>query len=857
MIPTYRKTLLALAIAGAALPSHAATLQLSDTGLRIENTRYADSLEITGAFTGSDLPEDADAIYINTATFEQNLVLNANIEANGNDISGVDFMIDGPLGSENRIKGDLVNQGTITLTGQAGSAILLDTFTTIEGDLRNEGTLSVTGEPYLEPSEGAGDRDEMDTAQALDFGDSAVILGNLVNAASGQILAEGREAIAINLEGGLIGGKLVNQGLIQAIGLDAVAIDATEYEGDFVDLAGIENSGRIIAQGEGARALLLDGVSFTGSDAQVINSGLIEATDSAIDIQVVDLDNADTLVIRNSGTLTSQDEAIDAASATVPVHLEWDAGTINGNLIGLSSIAINGDATFNGTDASTDGANIRLKDSGWIDVGSDAPGSSAHLEFGQPHTTIDGNLNVEGNSSLGLSLSSATNPDTAVVAVSGTAQFAKGSQIQLATQGDDFKAQGTTYTLIQAGTLQDEGVSVTSRSALLNVDTYSSGDNRIVARVSTKNQGEVGEVIGQVGGSANARHAGAAFSQVVTGLAQDDPSDPVFQAYVNASQDPAALKTLAEQLTPEVNGGATQAATSGQTLVGNVTGNRTSSLRGASSGDVLQETGVWAQALYSDANQDLRDGVAGFNAYSRGIAIGADGKLNDQITLGLAYSFLHTGVNSDGGNTTDVDGNALTLYGGFEQGNYFVDANLSYGINDNESKRHIAGTTAKGDYDSNVLGASLVGGYTYRLSDRFLVEPRLAARYTWVDIDGYREKGSSAALRVEDQRYEVAELGGGVRVAGNFPFGRGNLQPQLRLMAYHDFAADEAKSTSTFMLGGTPFVTQGARSVRNSYEAGIGADYRLGAVTLGLSYDYVGKSDFNADTFTAKVRYDF
>ncbi|TBV17397.1 autotransporter outer membrane beta-barrel domain-containing protein [Stutzerimonas kirkiae] len=857
MTPTYRKTLLALAITGAALPSHAATLQLSDTGLRIENARYTDSLEITGSFTGSDLSEDTDAIYINTATFEQNLVLNANIAASGTDISGIDFMIDGPLGSENRIKGDLVNKGNITLTGQAGSAILLDTFTTIEGDLRNEGTLSVKGEPYLEPSEGDGDRDELDTAQALDFGDSAVIVGNLVNAASGQIIAEGSEAIGINLEGGRIGGKLINQGLIQVSGFDAVAIDATEYEGDFVDLAGIENSGRIIAQGEGARGLLLDGVSFTGNDAQVINSGLIEATDAAIDIQVVDLDNASTLVIRNSGTLTSQDEAIDAEFATVPVHLEWNAGTINGNLIGLSSMAINGDVSFNGTDASVDGSNIRLKDSGWIDVGSDADNTPAHLEFGLPHTTIVGNLDIAGNSSLGLNLSTATDPGTAVVAVSGTAQFAAGSQIQLAAQGDDFKAQGTTYTLIQAGTLQDEGVSVTSRSVLLNVDTYSSGDNRIVAKVSTKSQGEVGDVIGQIGGSANAQHAGAAFSQVVTGLAQNDPSDPVFQAYVNASQDPAALKTLAEQLTPEVNGGATQAATSGQTLVSNVTGNRTSSLRGASSGDALQETGIWAQALYSDASQDLRDGIAGFNAYSRGIAIGADGKLGDQVTLGVAYSFLHTGVNSDSGNTTDVDGNSLTLYGSFEQGDYFVDANLSYGINDNESKRRVAGTTAKGDYDSSVLGASLVGGYTYRLSDRFLVEPRLAARYTRVDIDGYREKGSSAALRVEDQRYEVAELGAGVRVAGNFPLGRGNLQPQAKLMAYHDFAADEAKSTSTFMLGGTPFVTQGARSVRNSYEAGIGADYRLGAVTLGLSYDYFGKTDFNADTFTAKVRYDF
>ncbi|MDO2068606.1 hypothetical protein Q2415_26100, partial [Escherichia coli] len=69
---------------------------------------------------------------------------------------------------------------------------------------------------------------------------------------------------------------------------------------------------------------------------------------------------------------------------------------------------------------------------------------------------------------------------------------------------------GTTYTLVQAGTLQDEGVSVTSRSALLNVDTVSSGDNQIVAKVSTKGQDEVGDVIGQIGGSANAQRAGAA-----------------------------------------------------------------------------------------------------------------------------------------------------------------------------------------------------------------------------------------------------------------------------------------------------------------------------------------------------------
>lgn len=112
-------------------------------------------------------------------------------------------------------------------------------------------------------------------------------------------------------------------------------------------------------------------------------------------------------------------------------------------------------------------------------------------------------------------------------------------------------------------------------------------------------------------------------------------------------------------------------------------------------------------------------------------------------------------------------------------------------------------------------------------------------------------------MKVKDQRYEVAELGAGFRVAASYPLGQGTLTPQAKLMAFPRFLPLTKPAASTFTLGNTPFVTSGAGAVRNSYEAGIGADYRLGAVTLGLNYDYVGKSGFDADTFSAKVRYDF
>ncbi|MDV6759719.1 autotransporter outer membrane beta-barrel domain-containing protein, partial [Pseudomonas aeruginosa] len=616
MTPKYRKTLLALAISASTLPLAAHALTLTNSGLDSEGNTYTDSTEVTGAFAGSDQP-----LRFYSDTFNHDLVLNAQVQATGDDLNGVDLSYAGDdnnpssIGAPTEVFGNLQNKGSISVNGAGVTGLLIDP-ATIHGNLVNEGTLQVAGGVL-----------EGDGIRGLKFAGQSVLQGDLVNATSGKILADGDEATGIQLKGGTIGGKLINNGLIQVSGTESTGVLAT-YDDDMggpdrVDLGGIENHGSIVASGDDATALRLDGVSFASAPVQVLNTGTIQADDAAIEVGAFDIDGANasnTLVIQNSGSLISQDEAIDASQASGGVHLVWNAGSITGNLIDLSNIEVNGDVTFNGTDASTDGANIRLKDAGWLDVGSDAGNTPAHLEFGQPHTTIQGNLDVAGNSSLGLNLSSATDPNKAVVAVSGTAEFAKGSQIQLAAQGNDFKAQGTTYTLVQAGTLQDEGVSVTSRSALLNVDTVSSGDNQIVAKISTKSQGEVGDVIGQIGGSANAQRAGAAFSQVVTGLAQSNPNDPVFQAYVNASQDPAALKKLAEQLTPEVNGGATQAAASGQTLVSNVTGNRTSSLRGASSGDVLQNTGIWAQALYSDANQDLRDGVAGFNAYSRGLA---------------------------------------------------------------------------------------------------------------------------------------------------------------------------------------------------------------------------------------------
>ncbi len=842
----FRKTLLALAITATALPVGAQTIKLTDAGFISEHKTYEGNLEFTGAYTGSAAE---DAIEFNGNHVKGDLILNTTINSSGNFAGGIDLDAweDGSSWASNQIDGNLINKGSISAVGGGSNALMIDP-ATINGSVINQGLLSATGEPLLDGS-------EMDVARALDF--TGTIKGDLLNDTTGRIIAKGTSAKGINLEGGRIDGKLINNGLIQVTGNGATAIDATtSFNGqnvDMVDLAGIVNNGTIIATGDDAEGIRVDGASFTTAERQIVNTGTIKATDAAIVIGNFDIDvaNRDALWVVNSGTLISEDEAVDASETNKTVYLSLQNGSkVTGNLIDLTSIDVYGNVDFSGTQGN-DGANIRLRQGGWMSVGGET--GSAHLNLVKPHTVLDGSMTVAGNSSLGLNLSTATNPNAAVLKVTGTAEFEKGSQVKLAAKGSDFNAKGNTYRLIEAGKI-DGNINLVSSSALLKVDSYKVQGNKLVATVTGKGADEVNQILVGQGASANSQLALGSLNRDSI-LSKLSANDPLLQAFANA--DEAQLAKLAEQLTPEVNGATTQAATTSQNLVSNVTGSRTSSLRGASSGEAFKDTGVWVQTLYSDASQDLRDGVAGYNAYSRGIAVGADGKLNDNLTLGLAYSFINTDVNGKSGNQTKVDSHAFTLYGGFEQGNYFVDASLSYGLNDNDSKRKIAGTSAKADYDSDLLGLNVVGGYTYHINPQMLVEPRIAARYSLVNIDGYREKGSSAALKVEDQRYEAIELGAGLRVAGEYPLGAGTLQPQARLMAYHDFAADEAKSTSTFLLGSTPFVTSGAKAVRNSYEAGVGADYKLGAVTLGVNYDYIGKSGFDADVFSAKVRYDF
>lgn len=829
----------------------------SPTAIAISNTSIDDGilnsgkLQVTASDTTTGGSNTPAGLGLNGVTTGSNLKNTGTIE-----VSSLD-QADGIRIGNSTLAGSLENDNSISVSGDYIHGIAVYAGSQLNG-LSNGGTINVDG--ITAP----GDQSNLSEAEGIAV-DTSVINGDLTNSGRVSVSAYEASGIAIHAYEGSpqlarVDGDLINSGSIDVKAVGGQSATAAGIVISHAQINGaLKNSGTISASGTDSVGIYVEGSRIAGN---IVNSGTIKADRAGIYLESMESNSylpgyaPFSVIYQNGGLVEGGEYAIYSNTQNNGARLVWGGGTVKGNIHGMSYIDVIGDATFDGERLS--GFIYNGADFGGVDVfnAEDSPlGRPGKLTLLQPHVELDGHLEMNRGTVLQLNLSEATDPNRAILKVRDEAYFSETSSIALRPTSEAFRASGKEYKLLQAdGGIEYDGDRslVVSSSPLLTINSSRVTDTEVLATVSSVSSQQAGEIIDQAGSSSNASRAFQPFYADVMGKL--DSSDPVFQAFANA--DTAQLAKLTEQLTPQVDGASQAAANAVQSMVSGAVGARTSSLRGASSGSAFSETGFWVQGHDSDLRQGRRSGIAGYDADSRGLSLGIDGRLSEQWTLGIAYSNLDTKVSGRTGNKSEIDSQVLTLYSGFERGPIFVDTSLSYGFNDNTSKRDIAGTRAKGEFDSRSLALNLEAGYGLHAGGVTL-EPRVATRYSRLDIDGYREKGSSAALAVSSQRYEAIELGAGARLASAIALGQGTLEPELKLMAYHDFAADQASSTSSFVLGGSSFVTHGAKPARDSYEASLGVNYRLGALSLGAGYEHVGRSGFDADTLRAKVRYDF
>lgn len=244
-------------------------------------------------------------------------------------------------------------------------------------------------------------------------------------------------------------------------------------------------------------------------------------------------------------------------------------------------------------------------------------------------------------------------------------------------------------------------------------------------------------------------------------------------------------------------------------------------------------TRVWSQGFASVADQDRRDGFAGYEAKTVGTAVGIDTTdMYDDGLIGVAFSYAKTDVDADNANNTetDIDSYQVTLYSGFDVApSTYVNAMASYTYSQNEHVRSNVGgnpaLNAKGEYDSQQGALRLETGHRFQLSDNVMFTPSFNADYARGKVDRYTETGAgNAGLTVDTDTYDHLDVGVDMQLAYSKEFADGTVfEPRFNVGYSYAAINDPVRTTSQFIAGGSTFTTEGMEPDEHTIHLGLGA----------------------------------
>ncbi|MDD0967834.1 MULTISPECIES: tyrosine-protein phosphatase [Pseudomonas] len=269
---------------------------------------------------------------------------------------------------------------------------------------------------------------------------------------------------------------------------------------------------------------------------------------------------------------------------------------------------------------------------------------------------------------------------------------------------------------------------------------------------------------------------------------------------------------------------------------------------------------LWSTALAGYLGTDGSAHAQSSNEHSQGLMVGVTQRFSEQLSArgGIGYS---KGSVGGAGGEADTDFTFLDLgarYGftSLERG-LFVDANLSAGYVDYDSKRDLGGGlgSAKGDTHGNLSGATLALGYRMPLNT-VILEPSLGVRVSRLDLSGFQEKGSELALNVDDiqetRRSAVANLD--VSFAP-MPMGAWQLVPGVRV-GYERVLGDHQVDSEGHLLG-LDIEQRAAFDNRDQFSGGVNVMANLGALSVGAEVGASGGGDSHGFSGGLKASYQF
>ena len=220
----------------------------------------------------------------------------------------------------------------------------------------------------------------------------------------------------------------------------------------------------------------------------------------------------------------------------------------------------------------------------------------------------------------------------------------------------------------------------------------------------------------------------------------------------------------------------------------------------------INRLGIWGNGHYTGGNMDTSTNQLGFGFDNWGGDLGADYRINNNIVVGAAFSYMNTNanlVNSASNVKSDsYTGSIFSMY--THDSGFYVDGIASFGGvnyeifrsilydtigNNNVPLTVLAPLNGKPDGSQYSFGGGI--GYQYNLGAT-TIEPFARANYQELIIDSFNENRDVAwAMHFNKQHISSLPTTVGLRLSHAFSTSWGVFQPQIHGAWNHEFSDDQ------------------------------------------------------------------
>lgn len=283
--------------------------------------------------------------------------------------------------------------------------------------------------------------------------------------------------------------------------------------------------------------------------------------------------------------------------------------------------------------------------------------------------------------------------------------------------------------------------------------------------------------------------------------------------------------------------------------------------KGKTVGSATDKFSLWVNAEGNRSEQDADGTAAGYTLSSWGATLGAGMQVNSRLSLGLALTAMYGDLKSDGPDLLDGDMDTayLSAFAQYQRGAWNHSFIATAGAMESDYRRTVSHATGSysvdGDTEGTAVGLMYELSREYALTARSSISPVFNISYRHTKVDGYTERGSDAALSVDEQSLDTVTMGLGARYAATV--GQRTINRSCGFEARALAKCDFGDRQSDTMVG---FMGQAARANIESAELGafgleLGAGISVPVGTGSIFADGAVELRSDYTNFNATVGY--